>query len=148
MIDLASAIADCYSMSELKTLCYELGVKYDDLPGDGLEDKARELVQYLDRRGNLRALAGQVALERPHAIWRYQKASQSSAANLPAGVLDNGGREYRGVMLDLLDRVDQKIDRLGENIEGRMGRLERRQDRIVAVVVCLVLSLVFFVGFV
>lgn len=35
---------------ELRTLCFDLGVDYASLPGDGKEAKARELVAYLHRR--------------------------------------------------------------------------------------------------
>ncbi len=34
----------------LRTLCFDLGIDYDDLPGAGRANKARELVAYLDRR--------------------------------------------------------------------------------------------------
>ena len=35
-----------FDVGELQTLCFELGVDYDDLPGSGKADKARELVEY------------------------------------------------------------------------------------------------------
>ena len=46
-----------FSEGELQTLCFDLGVDYDDLPGEGKADKARELVAYLDRRNQLAKLA-------------------------------------------------------------------------------------------
>ena len=42
-----------FNEEELKTLCFELEVEYDDLPASGRVNKARELVTYLNRRGRL-----------------------------------------------------------------------------------------------
>ena len=38
-----------FDTSELRTLCFDLDVDYDNLPGEGKMDKARELVMYLRR---------------------------------------------------------------------------------------------------
>jgi hypothetical protein len=37
------------SKEELRDLCFDLGVKYDDLGGEGAAAKARELIDYLER---------------------------------------------------------------------------------------------------
>ena len=42
-----------FSDGELRTLCFDLGVEYEDLPGAGKTDKARELVDYMDRYDRL-----------------------------------------------------------------------------------------------
>jgi hypothetical protein len=41
---------------ELTTLCFRLGVAYDDLGGSGRIDKARELVLLLNRTSHLEEL--------------------------------------------------------------------------------------------
>jgi hypothetical protein len=46
---------------ELRTLCFALGVNYDDLPPGGRADKARELVLYCERRSRLPALKEKLA---------------------------------------------------------------------------------------
>jgi hypothetical protein len=46
---------------ELRTLCFTLGVNYDDLPPGGRADKARELVLYCERRSRLPALKEKLA---------------------------------------------------------------------------------------
>ena len=56
MQDLHRFIVDHYDLNELKTLCFNLGVNFDALPGDGTVAKARELVVYLGRRGKLERL--------------------------------------------------------------------------------------------
>lgn len=51
--ELHRALLDGYDLEELRTLCIELGVSYDDLRGEGLQGKARELILWLERRGQL-----------------------------------------------------------------------------------------------
>jgi V8-like Glu-specific endopeptidase len=58
-----------FDKEELKTLCLELGVNYDDLPGSGRSNKARELITYLARRGRLPELRTAVIAARPTAVW-------------------------------------------------------------------------------
>ena len=47
-------VIDCFDSSEVKTLCADLGVDYENLGGEGKEAKVRELISYLNRRGRLR----------------------------------------------------------------------------------------------
>lgn len=48
---LRDCIIEHFDMGEFKTMCFELGVSYDQLDGDGLSDKAREFVLYMNRLG-------------------------------------------------------------------------------------------------
>jgi hypothetical protein len=43
-------ICDHYGLEEFRTLCFRLGVKYDDVGGEMLESRARELLLWLGRR--------------------------------------------------------------------------------------------------
>lgn len=42
-----------FDLEELRTLCFDLGVEYDDLRGEGRSAKSRELVRLMQRRGQL-----------------------------------------------------------------------------------------------
>jgi len=55
-----------FDEGELRTLCFDLGVDYDALPSSGKENKARELISYLQRRGGLRKLVERVKQLRPN----------------------------------------------------------------------------------
>lgn len=59
-----------YSLDELRTLCFELGVDYDNLPGEGKKGKARELILSESRRRGLERLAGLLRREHPEAFKR------------------------------------------------------------------------------
>ena len=62
---LRSFIVDHYSLAEFRTLCFELGVRYDVLVGEGLADKVRELLLHLGRRGHLGDLLAILQNNRP-----------------------------------------------------------------------------------
>jgi hypothetical protein len=71
-IDLPSlldTLLKAFSEDELKKLCFHFGFDYADLPGDGRVDKARELILWLERRGQLEELIEYARAHRPRHIW-------------------------------------------------------------------------------
>jgi hypothetical protein len=65
---LRDALDNGYSDAELRDLCFELEVDYEDLPGEGQSAKARELVLFCKRRGLLATLVQYVMRDRPMLI--------------------------------------------------------------------------------
>lgn len=61
---LRSILEDRYSLEELRTLSFDLGVDYASLPGEGKSAKARELIAYLRRRNRLDSLIRTIRHER------------------------------------------------------------------------------------
>jgi outer membrane protein assembly factor BamB/tetratricopeptide (TPR) repeat protein len=53
------------SLEDFRNLCFDLGVNYDHLGGEGLTGKARELVRHLQRRDALAELIEWLRRERP-----------------------------------------------------------------------------------
>lgn len=62
-----------FSLDELQTLCFDLGIDFDDLPGTGKVNKARELIAFLERRGNLAKLVAEARRQRPVVNWSDSK---------------------------------------------------------------------------
>lgn len=62
---LTQTIWSRFSLSEIKDLCFRLGISHEDIPGSTRRDKARELVLYCERHGRLPELAQRVAELRP-----------------------------------------------------------------------------------
>jgi hypothetical protein len=54
-----------FNDSELRDLCFELHIDYENLPGAGKASKARELVSYCERHGRTRDLAEACCRARP-----------------------------------------------------------------------------------
>ena len=62
-------IAAFFGDEELRSLCFDLGVDYADLPAEGKDGKARELVAYLERRGRIPELVETCRKLRPNVEW-------------------------------------------------------------------------------
>lgn len=62
---LVSFIKDTFSLKELKTLCFDLKIEFDDLDGNTKAEKAQELGEYMRRRGRMADLREKLAHERP-----------------------------------------------------------------------------------
>lgn len=62
-------LENAFSLEELATLCFDLGVDFDSLPGSGKAAKARELIIYLEHRGRIPELIALCRVQRPNAAW-------------------------------------------------------------------------------
>ena len=50
LVQLRHVLDTRFSAQELRTLCFDLGIEYEDLPGEGRASRARELVAFFERR--------------------------------------------------------------------------------------------------
>ncbi|MDX1616641.1 MAG: hypothetical protein R3300_20200 [Candidatus Promineifilaceae bacterium] len=64
-VKLRNLLRDSFSEDDLRDLCFDLGLDYDNLPGDGKAAKAREIVIYFGRRQRLPDLAEHLGRTRP-----------------------------------------------------------------------------------
>jgi hypothetical protein len=67
--ELYCRLVERFNEGELRTLCFRLGIDYDDLIGEGKSDKARELIAYLERRASLSRLMEVGKQLRPDISW-------------------------------------------------------------------------------
>ena len=68
-------LVDSFDQDELRTLCFELGVRFDDLGGEGVSAKARELLLLLERTKQIAALLVRAEALRPRVAWREGPAA-------------------------------------------------------------------------
>ncbi|MEM7114175.1 MAG: AAA-like domain-containing protein [Chloroflexota bacterium] len=61
-----------FGEEELRTLCFDLGVDYADLPAQGRQYKARELVATMAQQGRLGDLTAVCQQHRSNVIWHHQ----------------------------------------------------------------------------
>lgn len=66
---LREVLDDHFNEEELRTLCYDLNVDYDNLPAQGKVNKARELIAYLERHGHIPKLLRMGEQLRPDISW-------------------------------------------------------------------------------
>jgi hypothetical protein len=77
LTQLRRILTNHFSERELNTLCFDLGIDYDSLPGEGKTDKARELISYLERRNLVLKLVQTGKCVRPDISWNTISRGQS-----------------------------------------------------------------------
>jgi hypothetical protein len=134
---LRQGITDAFSLEELRTLCSDLGVDYDNLGGEGKEAKARELVSFLNRRGELSLLVEYCLSKRPAYPWPEGEAEKGTAAG---GHSDTAARHLRQQLTELQGRYETLSKRVAA-LDKDLGRtldsetkliLEERRQELVA----------------
>ena len=68
--DLRNKITASFNDDEIRSLCFDLGIEYENLVGETREAKARELVTYCERTGQVSQLANRCRELRPSVDWR------------------------------------------------------------------------------
>ena len=82
LAQLRQAIDASFDDQELDTLCFDLGIDYDNLPAVGKAGKARELIAYLYRRKRIADLVAMCSKVRPAQDWNaivYSSAREDGA---------------------------------------------------------------------
>jgi hypothetical protein len=80
-----------FGVGELRTFCFDLGIDYDDLPGESKADKARELVSYVERHGRLSDLVALGKARRPDIPWGDPSAAVSTTRIAEIAFVDREG---------------------------------------------------------
>jgi hypothetical protein len=81
LVGLWTNIIEKFDDNELRSLCFVAGADYGDLPGEGRQAKATELVRYCERRHRIPELVAACYRERPDVAWG--DASVSNPGELP-----------------------------------------------------------------
>lgn len=72
-------LVNYFDDGDLRDLCFDLNIAYSGLPGECTRDKARELIEYCERRGLWPELVGAVYNARPRASWLSESENQEDA---------------------------------------------------------------------
>jgi len=72
-----------YNLEELRTLCFKVGVPYDDLTGEGLGGQARELILFLERQDRLADLLDRLERDHPDLYARANLGEDLAAPAAP-----------------------------------------------------------------
>lgn len=58
-----------FSREDLKLLCFDLGLNFDDLPGETMQSKVQSIVWWSEQQGSLSHLLEILGTERPNIAW-------------------------------------------------------------------------------
>lgn len=62
-------ISSYFDLAELQSLCFDLGIDFEELPGEKKSEKSQALILLLERRDRLPELITWLAEKRPHVAW-------------------------------------------------------------------------------
>jgi hypothetical protein len=74
-----------FDIEELRTLCFDLEVDYDNLPGEGKEAKVRELIARLRREARIPELTSALVRFRPMVPWDDLELRRETTADAGSG---------------------------------------------------------------
>jgi hypothetical protein len=77
---LRQLLTNHFDKSELRTLCFDLGIEYDDLPGTSRADKAIEFIKHLERRQRIHELVAMGTQMRPDVPWKDFPAQDATGS--------------------------------------------------------------------
>ena len=69
LIRLRKLLIGSFNLEELRLLCFDLGLDYEELAGRTKSTKMQDLITYLQRRGELQRLLDEVKSQRPNVDW-------------------------------------------------------------------------------
>ena len=104
---------DAFNLEELKTLCEDLTVNYENLGGEGLNAKVREIVGYFRRNGRLIDLVDYCRRQRPTVEWPKP----------PSGVLVASAFTALKEMLEGDVDLRDAVNRFKQSFEGAHDRI-------------------------
>jgi len=67
--DLRTKMVKAFDEDEIKTLCFDLNIDFDDIKGDNKSGKVRELILFVSRRNRLSELIALCKTQRPNESW-------------------------------------------------------------------------------
>jgi hypothetical protein len=106
-----------FSDGELHTLCFDLGVEYDDLPGSGRSDKARELVTCMDQHDRLADLVRVGRGSRPDVPWPVIDAALVKQPPIPGSAAASAVKTLRR------EAIENRLTDLGEEYKAANRQL-------------------------
>ncbi len=134
---LREQIRALFSDGELRDLCMDLDIDYENLPGAAKGDKARELILLVERQGRIPDLVQRVIALRPHIGLNVQRLAERVAGADPdqqQGLhsLMEQFRRYNEQMVEwkelhnLMNILLNVFDSFGTQVE----RIDAREERI------------------
>ena len=91
---LRQVLQERFSETNLRDMCYDLGIDYDALPGENKADRARELIVFCEQRQMLPELLRLGRESRSDIQWsEIGETSTQPASPAPASPIPSGGRQ-------------------------------------------------------
>jgi hypothetical protein len=74
LTDLHGLLTEYFNLDELRALCFQLGLDYEELRGEVKSARARDLITVMLRQNRLAELADRLKVQRPNVDWPDMEA--------------------------------------------------------------------------
>ncbi len=109
-VSLRQALIQYYNEGELRTMCFDLGIDYESLGGQGKANNARALVAFAQNRGRLDEIVTYVRQTRPHV-----RLKMTDTPPPPPDAAESGGG---GVTINVKGDLVQGDKMKGDKVQG------------------------------
>jgi hypothetical protein len=82
---LLKQVEQYFSLAELNSLCFQLGIEHENIEGNRRDAKAQNLIEYTMRHGVYMRFIQEVAGQRPHLDWNQFEPPSTSSLEAIAG---------------------------------------------------------------
>lgn len=106
-VDLLRILMRYYSYDELLTLCFELDVDHENLPGDTKESKARELIRLAERSNQLATVEAAIFRRRPELKTTY---SPERVQQLQTSIMSTADEQIQSAFVEFTQQVEAYIN--------------------------------------
>lgn len=128
--DLHAKMVQHFDAAEVRSLCFGLGIEYDDLQGEGRADKLVSLISLVERRGMIAGFIKAVTETRPDVLW---KEAPSIVNPLPLPLQDLADNNHAHVLFyQSLQGLEHKLQRIagdGRRFSEQVRELEFATER-------------------
>jgi hypothetical protein len=110
LASLREQISSNFNLDEIRSLCFDLDINYENLSGDTLDRKAQELVAHCNRRGRLQVLVNRCSELRPATdwnAWNYDQIQEES--------LEKVTRQFSHPIRQQMDVINRTVRALTED---------------------------------
>lgn len=124
--ELLGILRTAFNESELRDLCFQIEMDYEELAGQNKRDKARELLSYFERRDRFDELMAVVRQLRPQLDW--------SSVQPTTPMLDNSSASEKGNLEQAIVAMERQRSTLGDAIvEAALVALQEKLAALQAI---------------
>ena len=110
-----------FNKTELRNLCFDLGISHEELSGDSIEDQARELVDYCRRHGLVVNLIKRCQELRPHINWQDKSTINSllqsdTTKASPSTLMEALSHEISSNLISVQEFLNKEYRVVGERV--------------------------------
>ena len=121
------------NIEDLRSLCFDLGIDYDNLSGEGKDSKLRELIALMRRNDEVPRLIEHLSEIRPNIQWveiYLDEPAKETFKNPDLDEEDEGILDYAITIVEAGGRLEVLIEAAGEAAEVLSDKIEENTNQL------------------